>query len=122
MAGPGNRYNLQLQNEFFVHSYGVPIVLELSPTPYAALRVFWGYNFFARRHSPWSLDYPTLIISGSQDPMFTGEMGDELVKHFSNGRHLYIKSAGHQVMAEYPDRVNTELVHFRQSAQVENLR
>lgn len=92
-----------------------------SPLPvhahaYDALRIFWGYNFFARREGRWQLSYPALVISGGQDPMFTEAMGARLAQHFSAGRHLHIEQAGHLVMAEFPEVVNGALADFRQGA------
>ncbi|RZM77763.1 alpha/beta fold hydrolase [Leptolyngbya iicbica] len=80
--------------------------------PYQALQIFWGYNFFTRRSGTWQLNYPTLIISGGQDPMFTHDMGAALVQHFPQGHHLHLENAGHLVMAEYPDTINQALLDF----------
>lgn len=93
----------------FVAESPVPV----DPDPYAALRVFWGYHFFTRRQT-WQLNYPALVISGGQDPMFTREMGDALAEHFAPGQHLHLPEAGHLAMAEYPDQINLELARFRQ--------
>jgi pimeloyl-ACP methyl ester carboxylesterase len=90
--------------------------LPVRPHPYDALRIFWGYNFFARRVGLWQLSYPALIISGGQDPMFTEAMGAGLAQHFLAGRHLHIEQAGHLVMAEFPDEVNGALAEFRRGA------
>ncbi|WP_017301341.1 alpha/beta fold hydrolase [Nodosilinea nodulosa] len=84
--------------------------------PYDALKIFWGYNFFARRDRPWHLNYPALVVSGGQDPMFTCAMGESLAQHFSPGRHLHLPQAGHLVMAEYPQAINAALAEFRQAA------
>lgn len=98
--------------------------LPVHAHPYDALRIFWGYNFFARRvglrpasgQRSWQLSYPALIISGGQDPMFTEAMGAALAQHFPAGRHLHVEQAGHLVMAEFPDVVNGALAEFRRGA------
>lgn len=98
--------------------------LPVHPHPYDALRIFWGYNFFARRvglrpasgQRPWQLDCPALIISGGQDPMFTEAMGAALAQHFPAGRHLHLEQTGHLAMAEFPDVVNGALAEFRRDA------
>jgi pimeloyl-ACP methyl ester carboxylesterase len=82
-----------------------------SPTPverhpYEAMKIFWGYNFFARRKTDRHLNIPTLVISGGQDAVFNQQMGDELAAHFKTSHHLHLPTAGHLVMAEYPDVVN----------------
>ncbi|MDA0266146.1 MAG: alpha/beta hydrolase [Cyanobacteria bacterium] len=96
----------------FVAESPVPV----QHAPYAALKIFWGYDFFARRRHNWHLNYPALIISGGQDPMFTDEMGVALAAHFPQGRHLHFEAAGHLVMAEYPDPINAALAQFRQNS------
>lgn len=95
----------------FIAESPVPIQRQ----PYTALQIFWGYNFFARRTQAWNLNYPALVISGGQDPMFTFRMAAELTTHFRNGWHLHLENAGHFVMAEYPQKINTELARFRQN-------
>jgi len=87
-----------------------------NPTPtdfhaYAALEIFWEYNFFSRHPLP-QMDMPILAITGGKDPMFTARMGDELVNHFSNGTHLHVPQAGHLVMAECPEVVNSALANW----------
>lgn len=87
--------------------------LPVDYSPYAALRIFWGYNFFARRRS-WHLNYPTVIFSGGQDPMFTYEMGETLAQHFPQGQHQHLPQSGHLLMAEQPETVNAILYRLRQ--------
>jgi pimeloyl-ACP methyl ester carboxylesterase len=105
-----SRHNHTAIQRFIAES---PVPVE--PSPYTALQIFWGYNFFARRSDTWHLDYPALIISGGQDPAFTGEMGRALTTHFRQGQHLHLENAGHLVMAEYPDQINEAIAKFRQS-------
>jgi len=90
-----------VMQQFFVES---PVPVELHP--YKALEVFWGYNFFRRHRALWQPDFPVLVISGGQDPMFTTQMGVKLAAYFPQGRHLHLYSAGHLVMAEYPEKIN----------------
>jgi pimeloyl-ACP methyl ester carboxylesterase len=90
--------------------------VPVKAAPYDALRIFWGYNFFTRRSGTWHLDYPALIISGGQDPMFTDGMGEALAKHFPQGQHLHFADAGHLVMAEYPAAINQAILQFRQNS------
>lgn len=78
------------------HSYGVPIGLE-----------------WARRHQVSALvaiaggtHNLILVVSGGKDPMFTTRMAADLAAYFTQGKHLHIDSAGHLVMAEYPETIN----------------
>lgn len=87
-----------------------------NPTPtdfhaYAALEIFWKYNFFSRHSTP-QIDMPILVITGGKDPMFSARMGDELVSHFGNGTHLHVPNAGHLVMAECPEVVNSAIANW----------
>ena len=87
-----------------------------NPTPtdfhsYAALEIFWDYNFFSRHPLPRT-DMPILAITGGKDPMFTASMGDELVSHFTHGTHVHVPQAGHLVMAECPEVVNEAIANF----------
>ncbi len=100
--------------------------LPVEATPYNALRIFWGYNFFVGRRAARSpagssarsatrqFNCPALIISGGKDPMFTYAMGESLMQHFSKGRHLHLPNAGHLVMAEQPETINKAMAQFRQ--------
>lgn len=108
VAQASSRHNHAQIQQFMAES---PVPVEQSP--YEALRVFWGYDFFARRRQDWQLNYPALIISGGQDPMFTQAMGQALTAHFPHGQHLHLENAGHLIMAEYPDQINAELARFR---------
>lgn len=47
-----------------------------------------------------------LVVSGGQDPMFNAQMGVDLTAYFPQGKHLHFDSAGHLVMAEYPEEIN----------------
>lgn len=96
-----SKHKHQVMQQFFAES---PIPIELHP--YEALKVFWGYNFFRRHTTPWQPDFPMLVVSGGQDPMFTAQMGVDLAIYFPQGRHIHLDSAGHLVMAEYPEEVN----------------
>lgn len=80
--------------------------------PYKALKIFWGYNFFERYSTVWQPDIPVLVISGGQDPTFTNAMGADLAAYFPQGKHLHIKQAGHLVMAEYPETINSAIARF----------
>jgi pimeloyl-ACP methyl ester carboxylesterase len=87
------------------------------PTPfeqhsYRALEIFWGYNFFARKKSDRYLHIPTLVITGGRDSMFSRKMGEELAAHFFLNQHLHLPEAGHLVMAEFPDLVNTAIANW----------
>ena len=92
--------------QFFAES-PVPTTSE----PYQAVEIFWGYNFFRHNRSQ-ILQIPVLVISGGRDPMFTQEMGEELVQHFPQGKHLHLPQAGHLLIAEYPDVVNQEIARW----------
>lgn len=60
-----------------------PVPIEAAP--YEALRTFWNYNFFTRRR-PQRRNIPVLVISGgTQDSMFSKEMGEALVAVFPQG-------------------------------------
>lgn len=87
-----------------------------NPTPtdfhaYAALEIFWQYNFFSRHPLP-QMHMPILVITGGKDPMFTARMGDELASHFGRGTHLHVPNAGHLVMAECPEVVNSAIASW----------
>jgi pimeloyl-ACP methyl ester carboxylesterase len=79
---------------------------------YKALEIFWDYNFFVRHPLPQNLHIPTLVITGGKDPMFTYHMGDEFTSHFLNGTHLHYPNAGHLVMAECADEVNSAIANW----------
>jgi pimeloyl-ACP methyl ester carboxylesterase len=91
----------EAMQRFFAES---PVPIELHP--YKAMEIFWNYNFFQRHSSDWQPDFPVLVVSGGQDPMFTGLMGADLAAYFAHGKHLHIFEAGHLVMAEYPETIN----------------
>jgi pimeloyl-ACP methyl ester carboxylesterase len=55
---------------------------------------------------------PVLVISGGRDPMFSQTMGQVLAQNFSRGEHLHLKTAGHLVIAEYPDIVNAAILEW----------
>ena len=79
--------------------------------PYKALEIFWGYNFW-QRHQHFKKKIPVLVITGGKDPVFTKEMGEELAKSFPLGQHLHLPDAGHLLIAEYPDVVNSAIAEF----------
>jgi pimeloyl-ACP methyl ester carboxylesterase len=87
-----------------------PIPTEVHP--YQALEIFWGYNFYQRHGGKPKFDLPVLVVSGGQDPTFTYEMGEELTKCFLQGKHLHLPTAGHSVVAEYPDIVNNAIANW----------
>ena len=93
--------------QFFAES---PVPTESEP--YAALEIFWGYNFWQRQRSHRKLRVPVLVISGGNDSMFTKEMGAELAITFAHGQHLHLPEAGHLLIAEYPEIVNTAISNF----------
>ena len=80
--------------------------------PYEALEIFWDYNFFEQRRHRQRLDMPVLAISGGQDSMFSKEMGEDLAAIFPNSEHLHLSKAGHLMIAEYPDEVNSAIANF----------
>ncbi len=83
-----------------------------APHPYQTLEAFWGYNFFAHRKTNYYRDVPTLVISGGCDPVFTEAMGAELASHFQCHHHLHLPTAGHLVMAEFPNEVNRAIADW----------
>ncbi len=90
------------------------------PTPtdyeaYKTLEIFWPYHFFRRLKSPHYTTIPTLVMSGGRDSMFSRQMGDELATHFQHSEHFHIPTAGHLIMAEYPQAVNQAIRSFRLS-------
>ena len=97
----------------FLKESPVPTAAE----PYEALEIFWDYNFFSRRRHRQRLDMPVLVISGGQDSMFSKEMGDDLAAVFPNAEHLHLPEAGHLMIAEYPDEVNSAIARFIQKIQ-----
>ncbi|PSN15158.1 alpha/beta hydrolase [filamentous cyanobacterium CCP5] len=111
VAQASSRHDHPTMEQFTTES-PVPV----HPAAYEALQIFWGYNFFSRRSGRWHLDFPALIISGGQDPMFTAAMGEALVEHFPQGQHLHLENAGHLVMAEYPEAINQALFQFRRNS------
>ena len=84
----------------------------LQAHPYAALDIFWQYNFFRRSQSTIAPQIPVLVISGGRDPMFTQQMGEELARIFPSGEHLHLANAGHLLIAEYPERVNAAILEW----------
>lgn len=107
LARVSSRHDHRTMQQFVAES-----PLPVDHAPYRALQIFWGYNFFARRRH-WQLNYPALVISGGQDPAFSPMMAADLARHFAPGQHLHLENAGHLVMAEYPDQINTALANFR---------
>lgn len=95
--------------EKFLDESAIPTAAE----PYQALESFWQYDFFARRKTRRLQRIPILVISGSDDPAFTFEMGEVLAASFNQGRHLHIPEAGHLVMAEHPDVVHGAIATLR---------
>ena len=93
--------------QFFAES---PVPTESEP--YEALEIFWGYNFWQRQRSYRKLKIPILVISGGNDPMFTESMGEELAAKFNFGEHLHFPEAGHLLIAEYPEIINTAIANF----------
>ncbi|MDJ0708365.1 MAG: alpha/beta hydrolase [Leptolyngbyaceae cyanobacterium MO_188.B28] len=91
----------------FLNESPVPTNAE----PYEALKIFWSYNFFTRRRRQ-KLNIPVLVISGGQDSMFTKQMGDVLAAVFPQGEHLHLPEAGHLLIAEYPEIVNSAIARF----------
>ncbi len=84
----------------------------LQSNPYAALEIFWQYNFFRRSPKMISPPIPVLVISGGRDPMFSQAMGQALTQNFSKGEHLHLEKAGHLMIAEYPDFVNAAILEW----------
>jgi pimeloyl-ACP methyl ester carboxylesterase len=97
--------------QFFAES-----TLPIEPHPYEALEIFWGYNFWQRNQAGLNKPIPVLVITGGQDPSFTREMGDELANSFQLGQHFgqhfHLPDAGHLLIAEYPEMVNTAIADF----------
>jgi pimeloyl-ACP methyl ester carboxylesterase len=121
----GGRYlyslpGTQAISNFFSTSYRHSVIKRFfaeNPTPtdfhsYKALEIFWDYDFFARHPAPKNLHIPALVITAGLDPMYTRQMGDELVRHFVNGTHLHFANAGHLVMAECADLVNDAIFQY----------
>lgn len=106
-----NRLSSNQQKEvltrFFAES---PVPTE--PHPYEALEIFWGYDFWQRQRSHSKLKVPVLVISGGNDPMFTEAMGADLAARFDFGQHLHLPTAGHLLIAEYPEIVNNAIAKF----------
>ena len=80
---------------------------------YKALKIFWDYDRFARGEQEHLWTIPALVITGGQDPTFNFSMGEKLLSHFRNSRHLHVPQAGHLVMAEYPAVVNAAITDWR---------
>ncbi|QDL10936.1 alpha/beta hydrolase [Brasilonema octagenarum UFV-E1] len=121
----GGRYlyslpGVQAISNFFSTSYRHSVIERFfaeCPTPtdfqsYKALEIFWGYNFFTRHLLPQNLHIPALIITAGLDPMFTHQMGNDLARHFVNGTHLHVTNAGHLVMAECPELINSAILKY----------
>jgi pimeloyl-ACP methyl ester carboxylesterase len=88
----------------------------LQAHPYAALEIFWQYNFFRRSQNNIAPQVPVLVISGGRDPMFSQQMGEELACVFPLGEHLHFADAGHLLIAEYPDIVNTAILEWMENS------
>lgn len=86
--------------------------LPTDSAPYEALEIFWGYNFGERHGGGEPLKQPVLVMTGGQDPSFTEAMGDRLAERFRQAEHLHLPEAGHVLMAEFPEQVNSAIANF----------
>ncbi|MEP1077743.1 alpha/beta hydrolase [Leptolyngbya sp. PL-A3] len=93
--------------QFFKES---PIPVEREP--YQALKIFWGYNFFAQHQTKHCYEVPTLVITGANDPTFTYDMGENLAALFLHSEHLHLPGVGHVLMAEFPQVVNEAIADW----------
>nr|WP_216903662.1 alpha/beta hydrolase [Synechococcus sp. CCY 9618] len=104
--GMGNPGNPRLDR--FCAESPIPVTAE----PYRSMEIFWGYDFHRRPDpGPWS-DVPALVLSGGRDPMFSQAMGDDLAARFVRGRHLHRPDAGHVLMVEQAEVVNSAIVDW----------
>lgn len=108
-----NRFTSSHQHDtiqqFFQES---PVPTEVHP--YRALRIFWGYNFFDRRSYQDMKDVPVLVISAGQDSTFSLEQATHLAHCFPQVKQFHLPNAGHLLMAEYPDQVNSIIADWLQ--------
>lgn len=86
----------------------IPVSLE----PYRSMQSFWGYDF-RRRPAPqhWAA-LPALVLSGGRDPMFNEPMGEALAGRFHRGVHHHLSEAGHLLMVERAEEVNTLIAEW----------
>lgn len=78
------------------------------------------YDFKAQYHVqdiPYT-DKPTLIFSGSHDPITPSSWGQELAQHFSNAKHVVINNAGHGVLFRHScgDNMMNRFIHTKNLA------
>lgn len=76
--------------------------------------------------APWAgaqISQPALFIAGTRDPVIAGARGQAAIEHMSgavpNLRKVMLEKAGHWVQQERPAEVNTALLEFLKSAEVQ---
>jgi pimeloyl-ACP methyl ester carboxylesterase len=103
-----SRHTTERMQRFFTES-----PLPQVPHPYQAIASFWGYDGRPTLHT---IDCPTIVMTGENDPTFPPAMGEALANHLrqSNDRsqHWVAKTAGHLVIAEAPDLVNQAIAQM----------
>ena len=55
-------------------------------------------------------DVPTLILSGSHDPVTPASGGEELARHLSNSKHVVVEGAGHGIFGDCVGQMQLDLV------------
>ena len=102
-----SNHQKEVLEQFFAES---PVPTEADP--YKALEIFWGYDFWQQQRYNRKLKVPILVISGGADPMFTEAMGDRLAAQFDQAQHLHLPTAGHLLIAEYPQIVSKAIADW----------
>jgi pimeloyl-ACP methyl ester carboxylesterase len=77
--------------------------------PAVLLRDFLACSVFDVRDRVGGLQVPTVVVCGAEDRMTPPALGEELARSIPNARRIVVEGAGHMVMLEKPDEVETAL-------------
>ncbi|MGB3572949.1 MAG: alpha/beta hydrolase, partial [Phormidesmis sp.] len=94
------------------HAYYFTYFILYAITSNALHCHIWRNQCHFERRRFKKIKVPVLVISGGQDSMFSQEMGEALAAVFPHGEHLRLPEAGHLMIAEYPEIVNSAIADF----------
>lgn len=81
-----------------------------------AIADFKACNEFDARDLVSRIEAPTLVIVGDEDKLTPPKWSEYLHSNIKNSKMRIVKTAGHMVMVEKPDDVNTSIVSFMNEA------
>lgn len=85
-------------------------IIQADPSAYrSAMRSLIHFNAISRLHE---ISHPTLVITGEQDTTVPAGIQKILAEKIPSARHVFIKNAGHAVIAEQPEEFNRTLLDF----------